>query len=464
MSSESRTYASPATPSEPDDLLVVRQTLDTLHEYRRVIALSMLLVALLALFVGFFMYFRAPIERVGTVRFRLLFDSPSQNQYPAGAPFSPSDITADPILQQVYKNNELDRFGDYDTFRSSVFVLGTSARNPAGLSLNLRRTERIATMPREVMEKVLSDALRVWAEAAIINTAASQNTNIAVSDTTTLQRIKLDDYLVGAEILQSYVKRARRAIDVLETLPGVHAIRAGKENRSLGDVRKQLDDVAEPEINAVLDLVRAEAVSRNAKTLRSHANNRLYHLGADEQRSAQLVRALRESLAAYNGGIIENVNRSFFDELAKLTNAVTADAYRRKLVDRIISESERIGTLRWQMNYYQQILKALPSRASGPTGSPDVIKRTTAHSQNAVDAVIDAVEHLSAISKEIVERNLGVPGAYAVIAQFSMSTTRAVSLRTVALFFVLCVVLGAILIPAACLSHAAWRRRSLTLS
>jgi hypothetical protein len=464
MSSESGTYTSPAKPSEPDDLLVVRQTFDTLYEYRRVIGLSMLLAALLALLVGFLMYFRAPTERLGTVRFRLLFDSASQNQYPAGGPFSPSDITADPILQQVYKNNQLDRFGDYDTFRSSVFVLGTSARNLPGLSLNLRRTERIATMPRQVMEKVLSDALRVWAEAAVIKAAASQNMDIAVTDTTTLERIKRDDYLVGAEILQPYVKRARRAIDVLETLPGVQAIRAGKENRSLGDVRKQLDDVAEPDINAVLDLVRADGVSKNAKTLRSYANNRLYHLHADEQRSAHLVRALQESLAAYNAGMIQNANRSFFDELAKLTNAGTADAYRRKLVDRIISESERTGTLRWQIDYYQEILKALPSRASGPTGAPDIIMRTTAHSENAIDAVIDAVEHMSAISKEIAERNLGVPGVYAVIAPFSMSATRAVSSRTVALFFVLCMVLSAILIPAACLSHAAWRQKSSTLS
>ena len=447
--------------SDVDDLIMIREALETLHGYRRAIAFTFVLSAVLALSVGLFMYFRAPIERVGTTRFRLLFDSASQSRYPTGAPFSPSDITAEPILRQAYRSNDLRRFADYDTFRSSVFVHLAGPPNPSGLSLTMHWTERVATLPSELMQKIVTEVLVLWAQDTIaMEHATRSDIAILAKEPAALEAIEREDYLAGAEILQSHMSRAKRALERLETLPGGQAIRAGTHQRSLTDVRTQLEDVAEPAITALLDLVRAEGVSKNAVALRGYANSRLYHLRVDEEASTQRVTALQEALVAYSNDMTPNADQSFLKQLLKLSNAGAVDAYRRRLLDRIISESQRAATLKSQAAYYREVSKVSVGGAHA-IGSPEAQALATAHINTALNTVKDSVEHLRAIYKEFSEGELGVPGVYAVTAPFSMTVTRAVSLRTVALFVVLTLVLSAILVPAACLLHAALRHGTL---
>ena len=434
---------------EDEDLVIIRRTLQTLRGYRRAIAFTFLLAAVLALTFGLFMYVRAPIVRTGTIRFRLLFDSAAQSRYPTGAPFSPSDITVEPILRQAYRSNDLHRFADYDTFRSSISVLA-SPPNPSALSLTMRWTDGVTPLAPELMEKVITQVLMLWADDTMtVKHTTRSDIAMLAKDLATLDAIEHEDYLVRAEILESHMNRAKRVIEHLETLPGGQAIRAGAHRRSLADVGTLLADVAEPAITALLDLVRVEGVSTNAAALRAHANNRLYHLRIDGEQSTQRIKALQEALVAYSNDMTSTVD----------VNAGSADAYRRRILDRIMRESERAETLKSQAAYYREVWN-LPGGGNRAVGSPELQARATAHTKTALIAVRDAVEHLSAIYAEFSEGKLGVPGVYAVTAPFSTATARAVSLRTVALFVVLTLVLSAFLVPAACLLHASLRQRT----
>src|SRR5674476_571254 len=46
----------------------------------------------------------------------------AQGQYPNLTPFSVSEIVASPVLTEVYRINDLQRFGKYEDFKDSMFV------------------------------------------------------------------------------------------------------------------------------------------------------------------------------------------------------------------------------------------------------------------------------------------------------------------------------------------------------
>ena len=142
------------------------------------------------------------MERLGTLEFRLLFEGASQGQYPNGTPFSSAEITSTPVLTDVFEMNELERYGSYDDFNNSVFVLQSNPElellsyeyeaklaapeltpvDRAGIeeefrtkregltdprfSLNLREDARLSSISPSVVSKVLDDTLATWARQA----------------------------------------------------------------------------------------------------------------------------------------------------------------------------------------------------------------------------------------------------------------------------------------------------------
>ncbi len=106
-----------------DDEISLQPLLRTLWSYRQVIGLAVagvmgiFVVAMLAAYVFL------PVERLGTLEFRLLFEGAGQGQYPNGTPFSSAEITSSPVLTEVFEMNDLDRYGSYEDFKNSIFVL-----------------------------------------------------------------------------------------------------------------------------------------------------------------------------------------------------------------------------------------------------------------------------------------------------------------------------------------------------
>ena len=106
-----------------NDEISLQPLLKTLWLYRQVISLAVagvmacFVVAMLAAYV-----FQA-VERLGTVELRLLFEGAGQGQYPNGTLFSSAEIRSTPVLTEVFEINDLERYGSYEDFNDSIFVL-----------------------------------------------------------------------------------------------------------------------------------------------------------------------------------------------------------------------------------------------------------------------------------------------------------------------------------------------------
>jgi len=463
----------PTTPisktAPDDDLFVIREAFGRLRAYRRFIALSILAVALLASSVAFIIYQRAPTDEVAGIRFHLLFEAAARNQYPNGAPFSPADITADRLLLRVYQRNELQRYIDYDTFKSSVFVVDERATSTGGLSVSMRREGGVAAMPPELMDKVLTDTLVTWADD-VNQTKAGYSVTSGLHASIDSDLLEREDFIVAAELLQSYVRRATQAVVELNQIPAARRLRAGTHQRSLADIQALLEDVNLLEIEPVLDSVRADGLSRNPDALRAYATSRRYRLRVAREQAEHLIKTLQQSLVAYDSGVwvdppsagrddAATAPHTFLDRLLRRPPARSnTDTFRRALVTRFISENEQLGRLGRQEAYYSELVKTLDARAPRPSAAADRVVRANAHIDRAANRVIDALADISVIAGQLSDRD---PAWYAVTSPFSITKKRAVSPRTAALFVVLSLLIAVILIPAACLIHSGVPREAI---
>ena len=112
----------------------LRPLLRSIWSYRRVIVGVVAGVMAVFVIVATIVSVIAPVERMGTLGFTLLFDGSSTGQYPNGIPFSIAEITSTPVLNEVFDANDLDRFGSYEDFRNALFILHQESPELAALS------------------------------------------------------------------------------------------------------------------------------------------------------------------------------------------------------------------------------------------------------------------------------------------------------------------------------------------
>lgn len=304
--------------------------------YRRVIGgvvagvMACFVVAALAAFVFL------PVERLGMLEFRLLFVGADRGEYPNGMPFSSAEITATPVLTEVFETNELERYGSYKNFGDSIFILRSdpelellsyeyqarladSRLTPVdrariedefrskreGLtdprfSLTLREDRRVTQMPPSLVSKVLDDTLATWARQADERKGALQY-DISIYSKNILRRnvIETEDYLTAIDILRTQVQRVLTTVDEIAALPGAAVIRTGEDRVSLAEIRAGLDDVLRFELQPLIDMIRTTGLSTDPQALDLYVTDQLFQIGLQREEAQNNVNAVRNSLRDY---------------------------------------------------------------------------------------------------------------------------------------------------------------------
>ena len=411
-----------------DDEISLQRPLRTLWLYRQVISLAVagvmacFVVAMLAAYVF------QPVERLGTLEFRLLFEGASQGQYPNGALFSSAEITSTPVLTEVFETNDLERYGSYDDFNNSIFILhsnpeleilsyeyeaklAASGLSPVDrasieeefqnrrqsltdprLSLTLREDASVARMPPSLVSKVLDDTLATWARQAAERKGALRY-NIPVFSKNILRRdlIEAEDYLTGIDILRAQVRRIIANIDQIATLPGAAVIRLDGGSTSLAKIRVNLEDVLRFQIQPLVGMIRMTGLSRDPASLGRYIDDQFFQVSLQRGEAEKRVAAVQESLRAYmlqNGAVaapeagsgsgeliptaaaggeamMPQLGESFLDRLLEMSTMNSDVGYRQRLTDRVINESVGVAALEREQAYYEDL-----SRSVADLGSP----------------------------------------------------------------------------------------------
>jgi hypothetical protein len=503
----------------PQDEISLKPHFETLWSYRGVIAVSVVGAATFYLVGVLLLFLISPVERLSSVPFRLLFDGAEKGEYPNGTLFSTSEIVAGPVLTEVFKIDDLQRFGKYEDFKDTMFVLQSNIdldllsyefqgrladtrltpvdrsrieeefrRKREALvdpvySLKMRRHERLTGMPRDLVNKVLLDVLAVWAKQADERKGATKY-NVDVFSPGILQRqmLEQEDYLVAIDIMRSKTARVLATLEEIEKLPGAKALRVGEDRLSVADVRAGLQDVIRFKLEPLMGLIRSEGITKNSRALSQYAANQLFQLQQERLESAARVQALQASVREFSdqgalaggdtgtgtagqggsprGTIAPQLDQSFLDRLMGLSIAKEQFEYRRKITDEVIIASQVAAAKAREAAYYEDLAKELRASSGRVLGSPDMVALIKTRSAQAFDEIVQGIEKTAMIYRELSAQNLNPSSTvFAVTGPFTQETQRSLTLRTVLLYLVLIVMITITLVPIGCLLHHAFKVR-----
>ncbi|MGB7219661.1 MAG: hypothetical protein WBD07_12745 [Vicinamibacterales bacterium] len=334
---QDRKSQSNAAADDFDEGISLWGIVEPLWAYRRVIGAAVLGVAALSGVLLLTAFVLLPAERLGSIRFRLMFDGASENKYPNELPFNSAEIVGTPVLSEVYRANDLQRFGPYQSFRDAVFILQSnpalemladeyqarltdvrltavdrsrieeefrrkrdSLKDPV-FTVSMRRNEIVTRMPSALVEKALTDVLATWAKQAIeLKGATVYNVPVLSRNILRPDLLETEDYLVAVDVLRVTVNRILDVASKLESLPGAEIIRTGKDQVSLTEVKANLEDVERFQLQPLLGMIRAEGLTKNAQELSRYVNAQLFQLKLRRDASVARLRAVQDALQDYS--------------------------------------------------------------------------------------------------------------------------------------------------------------------
>ena len=508
-------------PDYVDDGISLRPYLEILRSYRRVIGAGLLAVGALFIVGTLLVFLIAPVERTGSIQFRLLFDGAEKGEYPNGTPFSTSEIVGTPVLTEVFQANDLQRFGKYEDFKATLFVqqsnteldflefeyqglLADTKLSPVDRAriqdefrkkreemtdpayvISMRRDERLVTLPRNLMEKILLDTLNTWAKQAEERKGATRY-NVSVLSTDILQKeiLSREDYLVAIDILRAKTNRVLETLRRIARIPGAESIRIGEKRISMAEIRAGLEDVIRFKLEPLSGLIRSEGVTKNARQLSLYAANQLFQLRLEKQEAAERISGIQTALGEFrpqrvlaasgapvgsgatggggtSQGVVAQMDQSFMDQLMELSTAQADSEYRRELTDRIVLETDRLATMNRDAAYYEDLVAELRN-AGGRVrlGSPESVKLIETRSAEAFQEVARGIELTAALYRELSALNLNPSSTvFTLTGPFKLDSARAVTAPTILLYFAVIMMLSLIALPVGCLVHHSLKRQ-----
>ncbi|HEX7152391.1 MAG TPA: hypothetical protein VF618_12960 [Thermoanaerobaculia bacterium] len=480
----------------------------TLRAYFPVIALTMLSVVVGYLILAIALYLLAPSKRVSSQNFRLEFQGATEGKYPNGTKFSPAEIITTPVLTKAFNDNELEKFTTFADFSRSIYVLEANAEYEAlaaeyqarlsdpkltavdreriqrefelkrvsisksDYSVNYVRTRRTANIPEQLVRKVLVDILTAWSHIAV-NDQHVLSYRVAVLSPKIVDPTPLEtlEPIISIQILRSKITHLLRNVEQIGALPSAELVRTGDaENDSLEEIRLRLEETLRFRIDPLVPLIRASGVTNPTAAVRFFETQLDYD---QRQLEAQIAKAeaMRQSLAVYSrpqldGGtaapntartsenetVMPQLSDSFLDRLVTLTSESGDTRFRQSLVEQYQRASLEIIPLQQAVAYDRTVLDQVRGATAGGNGAASEALRKQIEDTRA--EVRKLVGKLNLLHKRLSEQNLNPPTQlYTTTGTPVTRVQRAQSLKDLALYGALLLLLALPVTLAACLIH-----------
>lgn len=495
---------------EVPDELSLTPVLRRLWSYRRTLLFA--LVGSLVIYIGvvLVLYVKMPRERIASVAFQLTFEGAERDRYPNNTKFSASEIVSTPVLAEVFRVNDLQRYAKFQEFKETMFVLQSNpdlellsyeyqakladtrltpvdrarleeefrtkkqALKSAFYSLNYRQSDRVRQIPDALLNKIMTDTLSTWAhQAAERKGAVRYDVPVLTKGVFAQEALNAADHIVAVDSLRNTTDRILVTVSQIQELPGAAAARVGENQVGLADVRANLEDLQRFAIEPLLSLVRSTIPPAEAARAAAYLADRLQTVRIQRDEVRQRITALQDALRGYQQrgapsppdagtdagrgtSVTPQVSESFIDRLVQLSTESNDVEYRQQLTDRIITDGVLVADLTRQVDYYEALQKTFASRRGQPPPvAAGEVSRRTAQASVEVGRLMDQVQ---LIYKQIAEQNLNPDSVlYSMTTPLVVRTSTSLSPRSVFLYLLVTLVAAAILVPLVCLSHDYFR-------
>ncbi|WP_316346935.1 hypothetical protein [Desulfuromonas acetoxidans] len=466
------------------------------------------------------LYFVTPSTQTATLSFRVLFEGADKEQYPNGLPFSPTDILAGPVLQSVYQENALDRFVPFDEFKGALFISETNeaitlldkeyqqklsnsklstvdrqiledeyrekrrSLSNESFKLNLAYDGLVASIPDDVMNKVLKDVLETWVVVTETQKGVLKyRVPIYSRNILPLSLLASQDYIVTIDIFSNKIDSVFKNIEQLEDLPGAQLVRVGDSLISLEEIVANLHDTQRYKLDPLVGLVRSTGLSKDPTLASLYLENQLFQINLDQKEAQDKINVLEKSLTAYmekssiaekmatNGGnstqlgsvsttYIPQFGDSFLDRLVEMSSQSNDVEFRQKVVDMIVDEGMTVAALDKKAQYYRSLIDAM-KRTQDPTAElKGVLDEIKTRFTEIESDIVTALDNVNEVYRVLSSNNLNPQaGFYTITAPLTVATVHAVNVKKV---FAVCIAFVFMLFCAtgfACLLHLQLRHR-----
>jgi hypothetical protein len=357
------------------------------------------------------------------------------------------------------------------------------ALKKAQYTLNFVTPNGNRQIPEILMSKVLNDILATWAEQAVdIKAIFGYQIKVYTPNVLLKDFVQAEDYFVRVDILRNKINRIIEDVDELSELPGATVIRVGESRISLPEIRSNLEDIRQFKVEPLAETIREAGVTRDPNRVIQYVQNRLMQTRLDRQEAESRVTTLREALQAYTrdrglGGsaasqrgtadsqlspapgtsaLIPQLSESFLDRLVTISTQNTDAQYRQKLTDEAIRAGQTAVTMGKESGYYEALAASMRQISPARAGAAD--REITATIDRRLDelysAAVLALNQIDAAYKELSKQNLNPrTSLYTLTSPFLISTQRVVTLRTIAIYALLTLMLSSLVVPMACIVH-----------
>lgn len=491
-------------PEYSDDVVSLSHTASTLKRYAGVILVSLASVALAYLVVAIAVFLLAPSQKVTSLRFRLEFKGADSGEYPNGLKFSVAEITATPVLLDVYNANQIARFTTFDHFSRSLFVLEsnreleqltaeyqTKLADPKLTPVDRDRIERefearrasisksdyslvhtatpdVSKIPHALVPKILDDTLRTWARRAAVEKKVldyhvpALTTNILAD-----MQVQDSDYLIPLLLLRRRVDDIIKNIEEVREIPGADLVRTKQQAKSLEEIKLTLQELTRFRLEPLIATARATGAlgpaSDALRVIRAQLAYDERALAAAQGREE----ALRNVLGTYESTqnvpisssttdaeprtretLMPQISDTFLERIVDLANRNADREYRQKLTEEIKMAALAVVPLEAAVKYDQELIESF--QAAATAGQPLSIEPHFVLLMDNVRAAINQINEIYQTASRLLNPETEM---YRVLGPPVARTHRAISLVRAILWGMLILLIALPLTIAIVLIH-----------
>lgn len=459
-------------------------------------------VAVAAVFLV--VYLVRPSHQESTLTVRLLFNGVENGQYPNGMRFTPADIVATPVLEEVYRRNELAPYLLFSDFKDAFAVTSTNpalerlrreyqdrlaARNLTSVDREKLEDEyeskvralqsseftivallgeRFSTWPAGLTGKVMNDILTVWADQSRARGVFKFDLNIFSDNILADLSPGMDDYLVLLDRLRVTINRVLGNLKDLAEIPGAGLVRVGERRVSLGELQVALQDDMKYRLSTIEAPIFAMGFYRNRVLAEAYIKEQLFRLEVESRATRSRAESVQNALVGYSasrtgagrgenmggtggggaqmasgGTLIPQISESFLDRVLDLSTQKEDIEFRQDLSRQTIEISRQLADLETEREIYDKMLKALNQSESSMGADRQEVEGWVEQQVTALIASLkNALGYVRLLHEEISQRSLQPSTVYTVVAPASQQRVSVVGMRSIGI--------------AVCLAYAAY--------
>jgi hypothetical protein len=367
-----------------------------------------------------------PTQPISALTLRLLFNGVERGEYPNGIRFTPADIVATPVLDEVYHRDQLQKYVRFDDFKNAWTVINNNPaldqlRREYEGQLNARNLDpvardrlendyaarlnamengeyilaalpggQISSWPADLTGKVLNDILAVWAEQSRSRGVFKFDLNVFSDNILSDLTSGRDDYLFVLDRLRRAITHIQHNLDELAAIRGARLVRVGEKQLSLGELQAALEDDLQFKVGVIQGAIFNYGLYRSRAFIDSYIDNQLFHLDLETRVGRDRRKTVEDALAVYSssrpgakglaedeasagtsgasaalggGTMIPQLGESFINRVIEMSSKNSDGVFRQKLYLQAIGMGRDTSVIEREQQIYSRMEKAITDSA-----------------------------------------------------------------------------------------------------